>query len=343
VERLSWPLHILQGDIMRAALYERTGAAGEVLEIRELPDPIPAAGEVRVKIAFSGVNPSDVKSRRGSVNPTLSYPYIVPHSDGSGVIDRVGPAVDPARVGQRVWVRNAAWGRPHGTAAEYVVLPERHVFPLPPSVDFAAGACLGIPALTAWHAVNAYGGVTGKSVLVAGGAGAVGHYAVQFARLAGASRLLTTVSTPEKEALAREAGADLVINYRSSDVATAVLEATDGKGVERIIEVDLAANITTDLKAVRNDGEIVVYGSGSREIPVPFGPSILKNVRYNFFIVYNLNDDDLQRAVADITRLLERNQLQHNIAETLPLEEIARAHELVESGKGVGNVVLRIS
>lgn len=183
--------------------------------------------------------------------------------------------------------------------------------------------------------------MNGKSVLVAGGAGAVGHYVMQFAKVRGARQIIATVSGPEKAALARAAGADVIINYKDTDLAAAVLDATRG-GVDRIIEVDLAANIAADLRMLRAEGDIVVYGSGAREIPVPFGPSIVKNIRYRFFIVYNLSDEDRKREIAELTTLLESNRLQHNIAALLPLSEIARAHELVESGRAIGNVVLQV-
>jgi NADPH2:quinone reductase len=327
---------------MRAAIYERTGPAGEVLRIEELPTPMPGPGEVRVKVSWSGVNPSDVKTRAGVRTKTLPFPRIVPHSDGAGVIDQVGDSVDRGRVGQRVWTWNAAWGRPNGTAAQYAVLPAAQAVALPEGVDLAVGACLGIPALTAYHAVTMDGGVEGKSVLVAGGAGAVGHYAVQFAKLTGARQIIATVSSEEKGALARAAGADLVINYKTEDFAARCLSATSGAGVERIIEVDFGANVDADLKALRPEGDIVVYGSGVPHIPVPFLPAIIKNVRLRFFIVYNLSPGDRAGALAALTRLLEARRLTHNIAARLPLARIAEAHELVEHGRAIGNVVVQV-
>ena len=326
---------------MRAAYYERTGPARDVLTIGELPTPAPAAGEVRVQVAWSGVNPSDVKSRAGTRTKTLAFPRIVPHSDGSGVIDAVGEGVDRSRIGERVWIWNAAWGRAFGTAAEYVVLPSQQAVPLPDGVDLEVGACLGIPALTAFHAIHVDGGVQDKTVLIAGGAGAVGHYAIQFARLAGASRVFTTVSSDEKARLAREAGADEVINYRSEDVAARCAGLTGGDGVDRIVEVDLSANTGLDLQILKPGGEIVVYGSNAGEIAVPFVPAIVKMARFRFFIVYNLAADDRRRAEAELTRLLSGTALAHNIAARLPLERIAQAHELVEEGRAVGNVVLQ--
>jgi len=289
---------------------------------------------------MSGVNPSDVKTRGGVRSRELPFPRIVPHSDGAGVIDQAGDGVPPARVGERVWVWNAAWGRPHGTAAQFVVLPAQQAVPLPPATSFEAGACLGIPALTAYHAVHCNGGVAGRTVLVAGGAGAVGHYAVQFAKIAGASRVIATASSPAKAALAREAGADVVVNYQTDDVAQRCLDLTAGAGVDRIVELDLAANLKTDLAALRRDGELTVYGSGLPEIPVPFFPAILKNVRLQFFIVYNLSDADRKAALAGVTALLKQDRLQHNIDSRLPLDRIAEAHERVESGKALGNVVI---
>jgi len=327
---------------MLAAIYRRTGPAAEVLAIEELPAPTPGPGEVRVKVSWSGINPSDVKSRAGLRNKTLPFPWIVPHSDGAGVIDQAGEGVDAARVGERVWLWNAAWGRACGTAAEYVVLPGAQAVRLPDGVDPAAGACLGIPALTAYHAVMVDGGVAGKSVLVTGGAGAVGHYAIQLARLRGARQVVATVSSEEKAALARAAGADLVVNYKTEDVVRKCLDFTGGVGLERIIEVDLAANAATDLAVLRQEADIVVYGSGAAEAAIPFFPAIARHARLRFFIVYNLNPEDRARAIADLTRLLATNSLQHNIAARLPLARIAEAHELVEGGRMVGNVVLEV-
>ena len=324
---------------MRAAFYERTGPASEVLQIGEVNDPAPAAGEVRVKMAWSGVNPSDVKSRNGA---SIPFPRIIPHSDGSGVIDQVGDGVDRSRIGQTVWLWNAAWQRPNGTAAEYCVVPQQMAVPLPDGVDPAAAACLGIPALTALHAVLTDGGVAGKNVLIAGGAGAVGHYAIQFAKLRGAARIFATVSSEEKSKLARDAGADVVVNYRQENVAEVIQAATSGQGIDRIIEVDLGANLSLDLQAIGRDREIVVYGTSIREIPIPFGPSILKNIAYRFFIVYNLSDADRKRAIDQLTDDLQHHRLQHNVAARLPLDRIAEAHQLVESGKVAGNVVLQI-
>lgn len=327
---------------MQAAFYQATGIAREVLRLEELPDPQPGPGELRVRLRWSGVNPSDVKSRLGLRSKVLAFPRIVPHSDGMGVVDAVGASVDTARIGERVWVWNAAWGRAFGTAAQYVVLPAAQAVPLPGNVADEAGACLGIPALTALHAVLTGGGVAGRSVLVAGGAGAVGHYAVQFAKLLGARRVLATVSNSHKAQIAREAGADTTIDYRAPDAAAQVRAAAGGLGVDRVIELDIAANAALNLEILRPGGDLVVYGSGAPTFELTFFPLILKNLNLRFFIVYNLDLADRARAVETLTGLLERGALQHLIADRLPLAQIAQAHELVEQGRAVGNVVLAI-
>lgn len=202
---------------------------------------------------------------------------------------------------------------------------------------------LGIPALTAYHAVMVDGGVVGKRVLVAGGAGAVGHYAVQLARLKGARQVIATVSGPEKAALARAAGAEIILNYKTDDLQAAVEDATAGQGVDRIIEGDFAANVNTDTVLVRPNGEVIAYGSGAPEISLPFSAAIRKGVWLNFFIVYSLEAEVRERAIADLSLLLAGSHLSHNIAPRLPLAQIAAAHDLVEKGRVMGNVVLEVA
>lgn len=327
---------------VRAAYYERTGPAGEVLRIDQVPVSEPGPGELRVRVAFSGVNPSDVKTRAGARGGDLPFPRIVPHSDGSGTVDAVGEGVDSARVGERVWLWNAAWGRAHGTAAEYVVLPEQQAVALPDGVSLETGACLGIPALTSYHAVHCHGGVEGQRVLIAGGAGAVGHSAIEIARAAGAAQVISTVSSADKATIAAAAGADMTIDYRTEDVPARIGALTGDRGVDRVIEVALAGNIGTDLQAVRRNGLIVAYGSDAPEVTIPFFPAILGNVQLQFFIVYNLDESARRQAIEGVTRLLEQDALQPRIAETLPLEQIDAAHERVESGAAIGNVLLRV-
>jgi NADPH2:quinone reductase len=209
---------------MRAAYYEKNGPAAEVLHVGEVETPQPGPGEVRVKLKTSGVNPSDVKTRAGMARK-IAFPRVIPQSDGAGVIDMVGEGVARSRVGERVWTWNGAWKRPFGTAAEYIVLPEAQAVRLPDAVSFEAGACLGIPALTAWHAIDIAGAKSGATLLIAGGAGAVSHYAIQFAKARGAN-VLTTVSSPEKAKVAREAGADVTIDYKTENVGERVKAAS---------------------------------------------------------------------------------------------------------------------
>jgi len=325
---------------MKTWFYDRVGPAAEVLQQADWPLPEPAAGELRVRVQWSGVNPSDVKSRGGL--RAIAFPRVVPHSDGAGVVDAVGEGVDASRIGQRVWLWNAAWGRPFGTAAEYCCLPQAQAVPLPDAASGEAGACMGIPGLTAMHAVLMDGGVAGKRVLVAGGAGAVGHYAVQMAGRMGAAQVISTVSNAQKAKLALDAGADHVIDYKTEPVAERVRELTQGQGIDRVIELDVAVNGKLDLELLRPGGELVAYGSSPKPLDLPFAVLLAKNLQLKFFMVYHLAAADRARATGALQRLLSRGELQHNIAERLPLERIVQAHEAVESGALVGNLVLRV-
>lgn len=323
---------------MRAAWYERTGAAREVLVVGEMLTPSPGYGEVLVRLATSGVNPSDWKTRSG--NRPMIGPRVIPHSDGAGIIEAVGEGVDHARIGERVWIWNGQWMRPFGTAAEYVALPSAQAARLPDNTSFEVGACLGIPALTAWRAVQVDGGVAGQMVLVTGGAGAVGHYAVQMAKLLGAAKVIATVSSPAKADHARAAGADAVVNYRTEDVPARVKELTGGRGVDRVVEVDLAANAALLPQLLRRDGHCACYGSGKAEATLPFGPMIIAGIAIRFFIVYELPEEARMEGLATLTRWLEEGRLQHTVGSVMPLDRIVEAHESVEQGRVMGNVVL---
>lgn len=325
---------------MRAAWYEANGTARDVLRIGDMPDPEPGPGEVRVRLAASGVNPSDVKTRGGS--RPMSGPRVIPHSDGAGTIDAVGDGVPACRIGERVWIWNGQWKRPFGTAAEMIALPAEQAVPLPEAIGFAEAACLGIPALTAYRALATDGGVSGARVLVAGGAGAVGHYAVQMAKLMGAKQVIATVSSPGKAAHATEAGADIAIDYRREDVAAHVREATGGMGVDRVVEVDAASNMRLLPQIVRRDGLCVVYGSSRNEVVSEFGPMIMSGAAVRWFIVYELSPAARRDAMETLGGWLRDGRLRHAVAKTFPLAEIASAHEAVESGKVIGNVVLEI-
>ncbi|MBS7809727.1 NADPH:quinone reductase [Roseococcus pinisoli] len=325
---------------MKAVWYERNGPAHEVLVHGEMPRPEPGRGEVLVRLHASGVNPSDWKTRSGS--RPMAAPRVIPHSDGAGVIEKLGPGVEASRLGQRVWIWNGQWKRPFGTAAEYIALPATQAVAMPDSLSFEAGACLGIPALTALRAVTTDGGVAGQSVLVAGGAGAVGRYAIQFAKRLGAAQVIATVSSEAKAAHAREAGADATIDYRGEDVAARVRELTGGRGVDRVVEVDLSGNIALLPQILAPDGICVAYGSTEREVPVNFGAMLLGGHAIRFFIVYELSAAARAECEALLARFLAEGDLRHDVAATLPLADCAEAHELVQSGRVRGNVVLTV-
>ncbi|MGB9366297.1 MAG: NADPH:quinone reductase [Xanthobacteraceae bacterium] len=323
---------------MRAAYYEKNGSAAEVLHVSEVETPKPGAGEVRVRLKTSGVNPSDVKTRAGTARK-IAFARVIPQSDGAGEIDMVGEGVTPSRIGERVWAWNGAWKRPFGTAAEYIVLPSAQAVPLPRAISFEAAACLGIPALTAWHAIDIAGARGGETLLIAGGAGAVAHYAIQFAKARGAT-VIATVSSAEKAKVARDAGADQTIDYKTENVGERVAAVTKG-GVDAVIEVDLTANAHLLPSLLRPCGTLVVYGTGPQaQFPASF--CLQNNITVKFLLVYELTADERARAIADITRMLEANTLKHNIAKTYPLAEIVAAHECVEQGRAIGNVVIQI-
>ena len=316
---------------MRAACYSKKGPAHDVLVVSEQPEPLPQPGEVLVRIACSGVNPSDVKSRSGSSNAVMEFPRVIPHSDGAGVIEGVGEGVSAHLVGERVWTINGQWKRPFGTAAELIALPADQVAPLPENVSMETGASLGIPLLTAWYAVHTCGGLLGKTVLVYGATGAVGGYATQLAALSGA-RVIGVAGSAERCQLASRLGAEWVINRKEQDVVAAVREITEGKGVDVILEVDAAANVSKYGELLKFGGDVVIYGSGAGVVEVPFRPMIVSFANLRFFIVYNLPVPLRKAAVDLLLPLLKKGALQHPRVEVFPLSEIAKAHERVESG-----------
>lgn len=325
---------------MHAAFYERTGAAREVLQLGELDDPVPGPGEVRVAIRASGVNPSDVKTRAGFSRP-MAFDRVIPHSDGAGVVDMVGHGVPEARLGERVWIWNAAWKRPGGTAAQFSVLPQDQAVALPDGTSFAESACFGIPLLTAIHAIEQARLAAGETVLVAGGAGAVSFYAIQLARAAGA-RVVATVSSPRKAEIAMRAGVHHTIDYRSQDVGTALREYAPA-GADCIIELDFSVNATAALAALAPHGRMIVYGGGTSS-RTEVNPRLLvaNSISLAFFLVYELRPDDRRRAIERAVALTSGGVLAHNVALTLPLDRIVEAHETVEAGTVAGNVVLQV-
>jgi NADPH2:quinone reductase len=326
---------------MRAAYYSEQGAARDVLRLGEQPTPDAGPGEVRVRLRTSGVNPSDWKVRRGGFGRGLIAPLIIPHSDGAGDIDAVGADV-PDRVGERVWIWNGQWKRAHGTAAEYIVVPSAQAVRLPQTLSYAEGACLGIPALTAVQAVRLAAIGRGSTVLIVGGAGAVANYAIQLAKLRGAT-VVSTVSSDIKAAHAQRAGADAIINYRDEDVGEGVKAHSGGRGVDAIIELDLSRNAKLYPSILRPHASAVVYGMSASEAALSSLWMMQNSITLRLFLVYDLNDDDRAAGIAELTKWLEAGRLQHAIAQRFPLERIADAHEVVECGEALGNVVLDIN
>src|SRR3954464_3780112 len=323
---------------MRAAYYEKNGPARDVLTVAAVDTPKPGPGEVRVKLKTSGVNPSDVKAREGRTRK-LSYPRVIPHSDGAGDIDMLGDGVAASRKGERVWIWNGQWKRPFGTCAEYIVLPSMLASPLPASASYEAGACLGIPAMTAYHAVAVAGVGKGSTVLITGGAGGVGHYAIQFAKARGAT-VVTTVSSEAKAKLAKNAGADHTIDYKREDVGDRVMALTGQ--VDAVIEMDLAANAKLYPNMLRPRGHVGVYGTGSAEASIPAQSLLVNAIKIEFIFVYELTAEQRAAAVSAITRMLESKTLLNNVAMTAPLKDIVAAHEAVEGGKVMGNIVVTL-
>jgi NADPH2:quinone reductase len=324
---------------MRAAYYEANGTARDVLRVGEVETPKPGAGEVRVRLATSGVNPSDVKTRAGLARK-IAFPRVIPHSDGAGEIDEVGDGVAKSRIGERVWIWNAQWKRPFGSAAEYIVLPAIQAVPLPANASFADGACLGIPALTASQAVELAQAAPGTTLLVAGGAGAVSQYAIQIAKAHGAT-VLTTISSDEKAALVKSLGADHVINYRSENVGERIAALTGKAGVDAVLEIDLTANAKLIPVTVRPRGRVVVYGTGPQaELPASF--CLVNSITLAFMLVYELTATERERAIAEVGRMLAAGKLVNNVAKTYPLADIVAAHEAVESGAVIGNVIVSL-
>lgn len=324
---------------MRAAYYEAQGSAREVMRVGDIATPTAGPGEVRVKLATSGVNPSDVKSRQGG--RPMAAPQVIPQSDGAGVIDQVGDGVPQSRIGERVWIWNGQWKRPSGTAAEYIALPAAQAVKLPDKTTFEEGACLGIPAMTAFHAIELAEPVKGATLLVAGGAGAVSQYAIQFAKMRGAT-VIATVSSADKAKVASEAGADHCIDYKHEDVGARVMELTGKRGVDAVIEMNITANAKLLPGVLRPKGSVIIYGIAGPEAAIPAPFCLVNSIRLQFFLVYELDAIERARAIAGITSALDTGRLVNRVAQpTYRLDDIAAAHEAVEKGT-IGNVVVRI-
>lgn len=327
----------MNAQLMKAATHEGHGPAAEVLRVAEIERPEPGPGQVRVRMRLSGVNPTDWKSRAGAT-PRPIDGFQIPQHDGVGVIDAVGDGVDAGRVGQRVWTFLAASGNRWGTAAQWSVLPSRQAVPLPDGASDELGACLGVPAMTAHRCLFADGSVDGKNALVAGGAGAVGHFAIELAKFSGA-RVASTVSGPQKAELAKQAGADLVVNYHHAD-AVGQLRGFAAE-MDRIVEVALGANLELDLALSGLGTHIVAYAAEPTDPVLPVRKCMTANVMLRFVLLYGLPAETLDQAAAGITTALQAGALTALPIIRFPLEQIAAAHEAVEHG-AVGKVVIEI-
>ena len=327
---------------MRAAYYERKGPASKVLVLGSVPDPEPAAGEVRVKLRFSGLNPTDTKLRGGwDGSMDMPFPRVIPHQDGAGEIDRAGAGVPQARVGERVWIYEAQRGRAFGTAAEYVAVPAENAVSLPQGASFETGACVGIAGMTAHRCLFQDGGIQGQTVLVAGGGGAVGHAAIQLAKWGGA-RVAATVSRPEQEKIAREAGADLVVNRKNENPAERIKEFTRGAGLDRVVEVAFEANLELNRAVLKANGVISTYSSGPPDSAprIPFSAIMRQGITVHFILVYVMSRDAHGAAARDLNAALEAGRYRPHVARAFGLDEAAAAHEAQESGRTVGKILI---
>lgn len=327
---------------MRAAWFEKFGNAADVLTVGELDTPSAGPGEVLVRLHTSGVNPSDVKKRAGSFPNLLDGGFVIPNSDGAGIIEAVGVGVDASRVGERVWVYQAQFARRFGTAAEYVALDSSRAPVLPDNVGFDVGACLGIPVMTAHRTVFADGDVAGQTVVVTGAAGRVGHYAVQWASQAGAT-VIATASNDADAATCKAAGAAHVVNHRSESFADDILTANGGERIDRAIDLEFGANLATWIATLKTSGTIATYGSVAVPEPtLPFFQLMYMDANIRFIIVYAMPEAAKEHATRDIHEALTNDRLEHRIAASVPLDDIASANELIEQGAVRGAVVLEI-
>lgn len=328
---------------MRAITYSKLGTAADVLTMETLGDVAPQAGEVHVALKFSGVNPSDVKSRRGRPGMTLPpFPQIIPHSDGAGVIEAVGEGIDPARVGERVWIWNGQWQRPFGTAASHITLPAEMAVHLPKDVSMETGAILGIPGLTAAEAVLGGGDVAGQTVLISGGAGTVGLLAVQLAKWAGAN-VIATCSPRDKDRVAA-AGADHIIDYNAPDVTDQILAANGGALIPTVVEVEFGANIDMNAAVIAPNGRIAAYGSAKEMAPtMPFLPLLFKAVTIDILLIYLLPLEARQKRIDALHAAFSAGALTCPVERVYPLSECIAAHEAVEAGGRTGAILLQCS
>ncbi len=328
---------------MKAIWYTRQGAAHDVLQFGEQSEPHAAAGEVRIKLHASSVNPADIYRRAGP-NFQMDGPLIIPNSDGSGIVDEAGRGADRALIGKRVWLYNGQRnGRVFGTAAEYITISDDLVRELPRNASFAEGACLGIPAMTAHVAVSRGGDIKGRNVFISGGGGAVGHYAVQWAKRFGA-RVITTVSSADKAAHTKAAGADVTVNYKTDDVATAIRTFTLGKGLAHVVDLDFGANVGLLVPLMAAGGTMAYFATKGNLTPVfPADDFMRRNLTLSGIVLNGVPLAQRHRAQDDITQWLREGGMQHTISSVYPLAKTADAHDTVQAGTKRGTVVVDLT
>lgn len=327
---------------MKAAWYNKFGSANEVLEVGEMQTPKPKSGEVKIRIKASGVNPSDTKKRNGANPVLLDAGAVIPNSDGAGIIEAVGSGVPHSRIGERVWVYNGQYGRQHGTSAEYICIASEQAVFLPDNASFETGAMMAIPAMTAHRAVFSDGSVKNKIVLVTGGAGRVGYYAIQWAKHGGAT-VIATASSPRSTEECYNAGADLVVEHPSEIVNTQIMEFTNNKKIDRVVEGDFGANLLPILDIIKTSGVIASYSSMTDMNPsIPFVRMMFMDLTLRLVLVYAMPTEAKDAAIKDITQYLTMNKLHNRVAATYPLKDIVKAHEDIEKSRGYGSVILTL-
>jgi NADPH2:quinone reductase len=327
---------------MKAAWYETFGPAREVLKVGERETPSPGPGEVKIRIKASGVNPSDTKKRGGSNPALLDGGPVIPHSDGAGIIEEVGSDISTERVGERVWTYNAQYYRQEGTAAEYVCLPSEQAVYLPDNATYEEGAMMAIPAMTAHRTVFIDGEVEGKLILVTGGAGRVGYYAIQWAKMAGAT-VIATASSPASSEQCKTAGADLVVGHPSESSNAEIMKFTNGRKIDRVVEGDFGANLLPILDILKTSGSIATYSSMTDMNPsIPFVRMMFMDLTLHLVLVYAMPKQAKVDAIEAITKSLASGKLDNRVAASYTLKEIAKAHEVIERGNVFGTVVITI-
>ena len=327
---------------MRVAKYSEFGAAKDVLSVGEIPMQPPGDNEVSIEIRTSGVNPSDVKKRAGAFPDLLSNGFVVPHSDGAGKIVDVGKNISQKRIGERVWIYQGQFERDHGTAAEFINIDSKLAVHLPDQAPYEIGACIGIPIMTAHRCVYSDGKVDGKNILVTGGAGRVGNYAIQWAKLSGANVVATASNDFDKE-ICLSAGADQVVNHKDEDWGLSALDANHGEKFDRVVDVEFGANLENTLNIMKTGAIIATYSSTKNPQPqLPFLRMMYMDLTIRLVIVYAMPEQAKKDAISDITDALKKDKLKHRVMKTFSLNEISSAHELVESGATDGCIILSI-